>query len=70
MFSRSVKCKKKKRYSNVQPAWIKPSFYKYGKLLRCELETKTLTNTGGDELQASVLLSSGYVRMVTVLILF
>ena len=26
---------------------IKPSFYKYKKLLHCELDIKTLTNDGG-----------------------
>ena len=49
---------------------IKPSFYKYKKFLRGELDIKTLTNDGGDELWTSVLLGSSYVRVVTVLILF
>ena len=48
------------------PTWIKPSFYKFEKLLFCELDIKTLTD-GGDELWTSILLGSSYVRFVTVL---
>ena len=42
----------------------------YEELLRCELDIKTLTNDGGDELWTSVLLGSSYLRLVAVFIVF
>ena len=68
-FSRFINIKHSQRTLLLQLVTGK-DYEKYEKLLRCEVDIRTLTNDGGDELWSSVMLASSYVHVVTVLILF